>query len=91
MKESLKFSFKDMQKKHLSKDNKKEKQQSEGEKLVLYEDLVVNPLVVEECAKVERDYVTYYNNNRYFYLHTEPENINILQKIKNDEFNQIRK
>jgi hypothetical protein len=35
--------------------------------------------------------VTYYNNNRYFYLHTEPENINTLEKIKNDEFNQIRK
>lgn len=35
--------------------------------------------------------MTYYNNNRYFYLHTEPENINTLEKIKNDEFNQIRK
>lgn len=35
--------------------------------------------------------MTYYNNNRYFYIHTEPENINTLEKIKNDEFNHIRK
>lgn len=91
MKESLKFSFKDMQKKYLSKDNKRQKQQEEGNRLVLYEDLVVNPVVAEECAKIEKDYVTYYNNNRYFYLHTDPENINKLQKIKNDEFHQIRK
>jgi hypothetical protein len=80
-----------MQKKHLSKDNKKEKEQEQGERLVLYEDLVLNPAVAKQFDKMEKDYVTYYNNNRYFYLHTEPENINTLEKIKNDEFNQIRK
>ena len=51
----------------------------------------MNPLVAKECEKVAKDYVTYYNNNRYFYLHTEPQNIDIIEKIKNDEFHQIRK
>lgn len=51
----------------------------------------MNPLVAKECEKIAKDYVTYYNNNRYFYLHTEPKNIDIIEKIKNDEFHQIRK
>lgn len=51
----------------------------------------MNPLVAEQCKKIERDFVTYHNNNRYFYLHEDKDEIDELVKLKNDEFHNIRK
>ncbi len=33
----------------------------------------------------------YHNNNRYFYLHEDKEAIKTVEKLKDDEFHNIRK
>ena len=33
----------------------------------------------------------YHNRHRYFYLHADPEGIDPVAKLKNDEFHNIRK
>jgi hypothetical protein len=86
----MEFNFKQLQKKYAKKSIEQEQEEA-NEQLVFKEELQLNPLVAEQCEKIERDFVTYHNNNRYFYLHEDKDEIDELVKLKNDEFHNIRK
>ena len=58
---------------------------------MMKKETILNPIIERQLHKLEKDYITHYNNNRYFYVHNDPENIDMIGKMKNDQFSKIRK